>query len=130
MDKVLYHGTNHQFSRFDTAYLGSGCDNPTTRFGFFFSESRADALFWAQRASDRRRAPCTPRVVEARLNLRNPLELDYGQFHYYLQTARPSTITRHLEKWKREGYDGMTVVREGVRWYVAFDPSQIEICSL
>lgn len=130
MEQTVYHGTNAAFTAFDPRYLGCSCDNPTTRFGFFFSECPADALSWALRASQRRRAPDAPRVLAVRLNLRNPLTLTYERFAYYLKTARPSTIERHRRAWIDAGHDGFTVVREGVRWFAAFEVSSIGAVSV
>lgn len=122
-----YHGTNFEFERFDISKLGISCDNPTTLFGFFFSESLDDALSWATRASERRRVQSKPSVVTAEFEMNNPIHLPYEVFVYYLKHARRSTITRHKEKWIDEGHDGLMVVRDGIQWYCPFDASTIEI---
>lgn len=130
IDRIVHHGTNFIFSRFNRAHLGRSCENPTTRFGFFFTECPADALSWAVRASSRHRAPNTPRVLDVHLTLHNPLELTPEQFDYYLRTARGSTIDRHRNAWIAAGHDGLTMIRDGVRWFVAFDPISLGSMSV
>ncbi|WP_455233069.1 ADP-ribosyltransferase-containing protein [Geopseudomonas aromaticivorans] len=126
-EKVLYHGTAFDFERFDEGMLGRSVNNPTTGFGFFFSASVVDALSWAEKSARRFIGQRDPRVVEAKLGLQKLMELDYSAFHYYLQRARPSTIIERRQEWMAQGYDGLTVVREGVRWYAAFNPEAIEV---
>lgn len=127
---VVFHGTNHEFSRFDQNRLGYSVDNPTTAFGHYFSSDCADALFWADRAVARRRAAIgSQHVLPVYLSIKNPKVLTPEKFHYYLQTARESTIASHLESWKQAGYDGIITCRgEGssLMWYVAFEPCQIK----
>lgn len=127
---LAYHGTNFEFDEFDRCHLGVSCDNPTTYFGFFFTESLDDAWTWASRAAGRRRTPDSPRVVVAKLGCTNLLEMSYPKFHFYLQKAKVSTIQRHMAEWKAAGFDGFTVVREGVRWYLPFDVRAIQIVDV
>jgi hypothetical protein len=124
---VVFHGTNFVFDKFELHHLGNSCSNPSTCFGFFFTESEQDAWSWAQRGSKRIGAPDSPRVIKANLQVENLLELSYTKFHFYLQRAKVSTMQRHMAEWIAAGYDGFTVIREGHRWYLPFDVSRIAI---
>jgi hypothetical protein len=127
---LVYHGTNFSFDKFEPHHLGKSCRNPTTCFGFFFTESEQDAWSWAARGSERSGVPDSPRVVEANLRLTNLIELSYEKLHFYLQRAKVSTMQRHMDKWIADGFDGFTVVRDGHRWYLPFDVSRIEIVGV
>jgi len=124
---VVFHGTNFVFDKFEPRRLGLSCNNPSTCFGFFFTESEQDAWSWAARGSKRVAAPDSPRVIKANLQVKNLLDLSYTKFHFYLQRAKVSTMQRHMAEWIAEGFDGFTVVREGHRWYLPFDVSRISI---
>lgn len=128
---VVYHGTNFEFERFESKHLGTSCKNPTTDFGFFFTDSIDDAWSWAQRASDYGRAPDSPRLIEATLNIDRLVSISPEKFHFYLQRAKTSTIQRDKRIWMEDGFEGLTVMRGGgVRWYAPFDASKIEMIGV
>lgn len=124
---VVFHGTNCIFDKFEPYYLGNSCSNPSTCFGFFFTESEQDAWSWAARGSKRIGSPDSPRVIKANLQVENLLELSYTKFHFYLQRAKVSTMQRHMTQWIADGFDGFTVIRDGHRWYLPFDVYRIAI---
>lgn len=49
--QVVFHGTKTWFSRFDVAFLGSGCGNPNGKLGFFFTEDPVAAGFFTLNAA-------------------------------------------------------------------------------
>lgn len=126
---IVFHGTNFEFDAFDSKRLGLSCDNPTTGFGHFFSDSRDEALSWAFRATSRRDFPKNPTLVSADIASLNLVDVSAKKFAYYLQTARGETIHRHQGKWKQAGYDGFRVKLEDVEWFCVFDPAKIAILA-
>ena len=111
---LLFHGTSHPFDRFDPRHLGRSVRNPTTEFGFFFSEDERDAEYWAHRAVRYGRSGGAPRLITAEVRVANPKLISTPKFRFYLQRARVSTIQRDLRAWRDAGHDGVTTVREGV----------------
>lgn len=122
---VVYHGTNADVSCFDPAMMGTSVDNPTTRFGFYFSADPDDAGNWASRAV-RRGMQSIPNIIPVYLRIENPVYLNAEKFLYYLQKARVRTIDSHLAAWKKKGHDGIVAVRGEKQWFVAFSPTQIK----
>jgi len=129
MPDRVFHGTTFDFTGFDGRFLGNSVRNPTTEFGFYFSESREDAASWALRALTRGTGGGSPRMIVAHLEIGRPIEVSEAKFRFYLQTARTSTIQRDLRKWQAKGHDGLTTLRGGHRWWVAFDPTRIRILA-
>lgn len=128
---LVFHGTNYEFQQFENRHLGKACRNPTTEFGFFFSENEEDALSWAIREQERCiTVPRNARVIEARLKLNKVKDISYPKFRFYLQRAKTSTIQRDMKSWIADGFDGLTVVREGHRWFAAFNTDAIEIVGI
>lgn len=126
----LYHGTNFKFNKFESWRLGTSCRNPSTHFGFYFTDSIDDAWSWAERGSKRFGIPNSPRIIVAHLLLDKVLDLTYAKFNFYLQRAKVSTMQRDKEKWISEGYDGFTLMRDGRRWYLPFNDAEIAIVGV
>jgi hypothetical protein len=124
---LVFHGTSHPFDRFEPRHLGACVRNPTTEFGFFFSEDAEDAEYWAHRASRYGRSGGAPRLITAEVRVDNPALISAPKFQFYLQRARVSTIQRDLRNWKEAGRDGLTTIREGVRWWAPFEVDGIRI---
>lgn len=127
--EILWHGTTADFDAFDARHLGRMVRNPTTEFGFFFSEDREDAASWAFRSIEVGRAAGAPRILQVTLDLAAPVEISAAKFQFYLQKARFSTIQRDLNAWRAAGHDSMTTTRGGKRWWCAFDPASIAILA-
>jgi hypothetical protein len=123
----VFHGTSHLFDRFEPAHLGRSVRNPTTEFGFFFSEDSEDAAYWAHRGARYGRSGCAPRLITAEVAIGNPVQVTAPKFRFYLQRARVSTIQRDLRGWRDAGHDGLTTIRDGARWWAAFDADAIRI---
>lgn len=123
----VFHGTSHLFDRFEAAHLGRSVRNPTTEFGFFFSEDAEDAAYWAHRATRHGRSGGAPRLITEEVEIDNPLQVSTPKFRFYLQRARVSTIQRDLRAWRDAGHDGLTTVRDGVRWWAPFEAGAIRI---
>jgi hypothetical protein len=126
---VVFHGTNFDFDVFDSKRLGLSCNNPTTAFGHFFSDSREEALSWAFRATEWRGLPKNPILVSADIAGLNLAEVSAKKFHYYLQTARGETIHRHRGKWQQAGYEGFRVKLVDVEWFCVFDAASINVIA-
>jgi hypothetical protein len=124
---IVFHGTSHAFDRFDPRQLGRSVRNPTTEFGFFFSEDAEDAAYWAHRAARYGRSGGAPRLITAEVRIDNPALISAPKFQFYLQRARVSTIQRDLRAWRDAGQDGLTTVRDGVRWWAPFDADAIRV---
>ncbi|MBI6882475.1 hypothetical protein [Pseudomonas putida] len=127
---IMYHGTNYSFEKFDKKYLGMSCSNPTTIFGFFFTDSVNDAISWAKESARKSALDKNPKVVEVFLDLKKVKKISYEQFFYYLQKARKSTIEKHLGEWMAEGFDGLSVRRNGCEWICSFCDNQVEVVKI
>lgn len=123
----VFHGTSHAFDRFEPAHLGRSVRNPTTEFGFFFSEDEDDAEYWAHRAARYGRSGGAPRLITAEIRVDTPVLISPPKFQFYLQRARVSTIQRDLRAWRDDGHDGLTTVRDGLRWWAPFEVGAIRI---
>ncbi len=123
----LYHGTRATFSAFEDRYKGRGSHNLTAEFGFYVTESESEAELWAKRTRYARMDPW--RVLHVRIQAKKLFAMEYDVFLYYLQVARGATIVKHRQQWLAEGWEGFTVVREGIRWYCLFHPEQLEILA-
>lgn len=124
---IVFHGTSHAFDRFEPRQLGRSVRNPTTEFGFFFSEDADDAAYWAHRAARYGRSGGAPRLITAEVQIDAPVLISARKFQFYLQRARVSTIQRDLRAWRDAGHDGLTTVRDGVRWWAPFDADAIRV---
>jgi hypothetical protein len=124
---LVFHGTSHAFDRFEPKHLGRSVRNPTTEFGFFFSEDADDAAYWAHRAARYGRSGGAPRLITAEVRVDNPALISAARFQFYLQRARVSTIQRDLRAWRDAGHDGLTTIRDGVRWWAPFEADAIRI---
>jgi len=118
---IVYHGTRMNFDAFDLSFLGSSIKNPTTCFGFFFTEDREDALYWANRS----KKPFPPKILSVYLSIKNPKVIPAIKFRYYLKLD--STIKQDLEEWKKDGFDGIETWRLEKHWFAVFNPNQVRI---
>lgn len=108
--KVVYHGTNAEFNTFQSK---DGV--------YFFSESRDYAESMAEERGG-------SRVVEAYLNIRNPLyvQMKEGSF------TDPAQEAPHIRQAKAEGHDGVVFTLNSGNdmvddtFYAAFSPRQIK----
>ena len=125
----VFHGTSYAFDRFEPRHLGACVRNPTTAFGFFFSKDAEDAEYWAHRAARYGRSGGAPRLITAAVRVDTPALISTRKFQFYLQRARVSTIQRDLNAWRDAGHDGITTIRDGVRWWAPFDAAAIRMIS-
>lgn len=110
--KIMYHGTDADFTIFDRGKLKDG-------LGFFFTEDKREAADYG-----------TPKG--AYLNITKPFDM-YGDtpIEDFLGDA-PKYLDGHFNygaavKGLREaGYDGLYAYSHGTEWYVAFDSNQIK----
>lgn len=132
---VVYHGTgkNKDFNIFD---LNKSKNTSMLGKGFYFTSDSSEAKT--------KYANNNGRVVEAYLNIKNPLKVDLvhksaivsklrdlymGKFDvdYYIQNFKYSDgvdVNKLLELVKKQGFDG--IICEGKGYYVVFDSNQIK----
>lgn len=116
---VVYHGTGADFTTFDAKRAGASGEHATAPLGHFFTEDRALAERYADRASEG--VPADKRVVDAYLSVKNPYELKLADAQKIETPADARELRGRLEK---EGYDGIRIP-EAKSW-VAFDSEQIK----
>jgi hypothetical protein len=129
---AVYHGTTQSFDAFDMSFQGTNVRrNPTTRMGFFFTESVTGAQRWAVRQGG-----MGANILPVHLAIANPKKVSANKFSYFLKTARSGTIDRFVEEAAEAGFDGLCIdyshaldhgqddVHES--WWVAFSGTQIK----
>lgn len=119
---VVYHGTGADFNIFDSKQAGASGEHATAPLGHFFTENRALADRYADRASEG--VPADKRVVDAYLSIKNPYELKLADAQKIETPAEARALRTQLEK---QGYDGIRIP-EAKSW-VAFDSEQIKSAS-
>jgi hypothetical protein len=149
--KLLYHGTNKEFEQFSESMLGSKTGNPTSKIGYFFSESPSEA---SRYAADWGKEGGNVRPVY--LDIKNPKRLTYKQMNDISMALFDESSNLPVNAWKTkegqaaieasavagqerankmamdlrqqlidEGYDGAVVKIGGKDEYIAFSPNQI-----
>lgn len=69
-----YHGTNERFKNFEPAFCGEATNGLGTEYGFFFTDSKVCAQYWAINATDKFGGE--PTILECELNFEDALEVD------------------------------------------------------
>ena len=149
--KLLYHGTNKEFEQFSESMLGAKTGNPTSKMGYFFSESPSEA---SRYATDWGKEGGNVRPVY--LDIKNPKRLTYKQMNDISMALFDESSSLPVNAWKTkegqaaieasaiagqkrankmamdlrqqlidEGYDGAVVKIGGKDEYIAFNPNQI-----
>ena len=149
--KLLYHGTNKEFEQFDESMLGTKTGNPTSKMGYFFSDSPSEA---SRYAADWGKEGGNVRPVY--LDIKNPKRLTYKQMNDISMALFDESSSLPVNAWKTkegqaaiessaiagqkrankmamdlrqqlidEGYDGAVVKIGGKDEYIAFNPNQI-----
>lgn len=127
--RIWYHGTRHDFEVFDLAQLGRSVNNPTTRMGFFFTDSIEGARYWTERRA-RDGARGEARILEVFLSVQKSWPLSAAEFQYLLLRAQVRTIDKLCREAKAAGFDSFSIAREnGERWMAVFSPDQIRIAT-
>lgn len=127
--RIWYHGTRHDFEVFDLAQLGRSVNNPTTRMGFFFTDSIEGARYWTERRA-RDGARGEARILEVFLSVQKSWPLSASEFQYLLLRAQVRTIDKLCREAKAAGFDSFSIAREnGERWLAVFSPDQIRIAT-
>jgi hypothetical protein len=150
--KLLYHGTNKEFEQFDESMLGTKTGNPTSKMGYFFSDSPSEA---SRYAADWGKEGGNVRPVY--LDIKNPKRLTYKQMNDISMALFDESSSLPVNAWKTkegqaaieasaiagskrankmamdlrqqlidEGYDGAVVRIGGKDEYIAFNPNQIK----
>lgn len=127
--RIWYHGTRHDFEAFDLAHLGRSVKNPTTRMGFFFTDSIEGARYWTERRA-RDGARGEARILEVFLETRKSWQLSASEFQYLLLRAQARTIDKLCREAKAAGFDSFSIDRENSeRWMAVFSPDQIQFVT-
>ena len=150
--KMLYHGTNEEYEEFSESALGTKTGNPTSKIGFFFSESPSES---SRYASDWGKEGGNVRPVY--LDIKNPKRLTYKEMNDISMAMFDDSSSLPVNAWKTkegqkaiverkekgikranqmavdlrerlisEGYDGAVVKIGGMDEYIAFNPDQIK----
>ena len=149
--KLVYHGTNKDFEQFSESMLGSKTGNPTSKMGYFFSDSPSEAsrytVDWGKEGGN---------VRPVYLDIKNPKRLTYKEMNDISMALFDKSSSLPVNAWKTkegrvaleasaiagrerankmavdlreklisEGYDGAVVRIGGKDEYIAFNPSQI-----
>lgn len=125
ISKIWYHGTRHDFDRFDENYLGRSVDNPTTALGFFFTDRIEGAEYWTTRRSrDAKRDGQL--IIPVFLRAKNSQLISAEYFQYLLQRAQNRTIIKLRKNAEDAGFDSLKICREnGEEWIAVFNANQI-----
>jgi len=107
---IVYHGTARPGAKFSTEH---------SRVGIYFSTRYADAKDYAENDVEFYDDNAEPKVIHAKLHLKNPKDLKGSIESQELTKAQ-------VKEWEDQGYDGL---HSGTEW-VAFYPSQIEIIKV
>jgi ADP-Ribosyltransferase in polyvalent proteins len=143
--KVVHHGTRANFDAFDPHMHGTNVrNNPTTRMGFFFTESPTGAQRWAEyeyrSTSGFLGSHAEPKVMSLHLAIATPRTIGVDKFDYFLKSARAATIDKFVEESIAKGFDGLKItyspqMDSGSKgqdsqyfetWWVAFHSTQIK----
>jgi hypothetical protein len=149
--KLLYHGTNKDYEQFSEAMLGTKTGNPTSKMGYFFSDSPSEASRytrdWGKEGGN---------VRPVYLDIKNPKRLTYKEMNDISMAMFDDSSLLPINAWKTkegkqaiieskekgikkanqmavdlrerlisEGYDGAVVRIGGQDEYIAFSPEQI-----
>ena len=119
--KVVYHGTDTLFDKFDPHFLGAASDTSDAKAGFWFSSSLQRA-YDAARDANAVSGTNVPYVVKTYLKLENPKVIPS------IRGRDPADVARLAQVAKRQGYDGLIFSKgeNGGSDYLVFDASHIQ----
>jgi hypothetical protein len=136
--KVVYHGTNLTFDKFEKHWIGATTDGGHYGRGFYFSTDPDTASLYAKKRGD-----SGSQVMPVHLSIKDPFVVDFSSHEAASQTRmRAKEAGAELNAWgaaksadqfteavKQAGYDGVKIVGkyegEPDEW-VAFEPEQIK----
>lgn len=122
--RVVYHGTASDFWAFDAARLGENTGHLTAPLGFFFTENRAEAQRYAEKASEG--VPADERLIDVYLSIQNPKAMTLEQFHAIDSFDQARAVREQLQ---RQGHDGIRLTSNGRSQWIAFVPTQAKSAS-
>lgn len=99
-----YHGTNNDFSFFDTDMLGSATGGDGTSLGFFFATDYDHASYWANRATDEQGGQA--KIMEVKLNICNSEIVDMEELN---NSDRPVYLNDIIESAVDNGFDSIII---------------------
>ncbi len=135
--QILYHGTPSKFTQFSDDYLGRNTNHEASEVGFHFTDNLRTALSYSKKSEvelaelykhmvgtyPKTYVPFEPQLIRARLNITNPLYVDYAKY------INDSSI----EYAKENGYDGIVTTQNGDilgEEYCVFSSDQIQIVDI
>lgn len=119
---TVYHGTASDHTTFDDARLGTNTGHMTAPLGHFFTEKRANAQAYAEKAADY--LPAYARVVDAHLAIQNPKEMHLQDLMAIDSHDEARALRNRLQA---QGYDGIHL--PDIQQWVAFKGHQIKSAS-
>lgn len=122
--RAVYHGTASGFWAFDAARLGENTGHLTAPLGFFFTENRAEAQRYAEKASEG--VPADERLIDVYLSIQNPKVMTLEQFHAIDSFDQARAVREQLQ---RQGHDGIRLTSNGRSQWIAFEPTQAKSAS-
>ena len=122
---VVYHGNDADFTVFDRNKIGSNYwqSGDSIYGGFYFTDKKSSAENYAALSTG---LTGKGRVVEAYLNISNPLIRETGRdaFEYYDDNGYE--LLREADIYEN---DGIIIKGEGRNLYVAFESNQVKLTS-
>ena len=116
---AAYHGTDQDFTVFDSSKIGTNTDSGMFGKGFYFSSSKKEASTYARK---------TGSVKEVSLNLKNPLIINSKKDIPKIESISTKDYSEKFTKIVKEmGHDGVIDNISKNKQYIVFDPSLIEI---
>lgn len=126
---VVYHGTRHDFSKFDIEKQGSNYEMSIG--GFFFTPDKDDANWYTEEwdHSDRQRTGFFPNIMPVYLKIINPLEYNIHKRIYPFD--EPATFFDNFKKeiineFESKNFDGIIIKGNYPTLIYCIKPSQIK----
>jgi hypothetical protein len=116
---VVHHGTADEFGVFEDQHAGKNTGHMTAPLGHYFTESRAEAEHYAEKASQG--VPADERVIDAYLSIKNPKDMSLREFLAIDNHDEARALRARLEA---QGYDGIKLQANGKTQWIAFKSEQ------
>lgn len=123
--KVVYHGTDAEFTAFSKEKLGAAHTTDeyeevfaaVSKLGFFAT----DSIEYAKEYSTKKKA------MELYYSIKNPYVMSYQDFYTYYEEGGEEAIQDFKDELVEEGYDGIVAyTSDGYTEYIAFEAEQIK----
>ena len=119
---TVFHGTAGDHYAFDDERLGHNTGHMSAPLGHFFTENRANAQAYADKASDY--VPADARVIDAHLSIQNPKRMTLGDLQAIDSHGEARALRNTLQA---QGHDGIHL--PDIKQWIAFDSRQVKSAS-